>query len=53
MPVQLIYLVVTVPGSDQRKLTKALGSSADALALDLEDSVAVHKKGEARGLVLE
>jgi citrate lyase subunit beta/citryl-CoA lyase len=37
-----------VPGDSPRKLEKALGSGADALLIDLEDSVALAAKDEAR-----
>lgn len=37
-----------VPGDDERKIAKGLGSAADALILDLEDSVAPARKGAAR-----
>ncbi len=37
-----------VPGDDGRKLGKADGAGADALILDLEDSVAPGRKAEAR-----
>ena len=37
-----------VPGDSRRKLDKALGSGADALLIDLEDSVAHAAKPEAR-----
>jgi citrate lyase subunit beta/citryl-CoA lyase len=37
-----------VPGDSARKLEKALGSGADALIIDLEDSVAPGAKDEAR-----
>lgn len=37
-----------VPADDERKLAKALGSGADALILDLEDSVAMSRKESAR-----
>jgi citrate lyase subunit beta/citryl-CoA lyase len=37
-----------VPGDDTRKLEKALGSGADALIVDLEDSVAADRKEIAR-----
>jgi citrate lyase subunit beta / citryl-CoA lyase len=37
-----------VPGDDEKKLAKALGSGADALLIDLEDSVATSRKAEAR-----
>jgi citrate lyase subunit beta / citryl-CoA lyase len=42
-----------VPGDDEKKLTKALASGADALILDLEDSVALANKGRARGLAAD
>lgn len=37
-----------VPGSDERKLAKAQALGADAVILDLEDSVASERKAEAR-----
>ncbi|WP_410822799.1 aldolase/citrate lyase family protein, partial [Methylobacterium oryzisoli] len=37
-----------VPGDSARKLDKALESGADALILDLEDSVALSEKAAAR-----
>ena len=37
-----------VPGDDERKIAKALGSAADALILDLEDAVAPQRKAAAR-----
>ncbi|HYC46157.1 MAG TPA: CoA ester lyase [Burkholderiales bacterium] len=37
-----------VPGDDERKIMKALGSAADALILDLEDAVAPQRKAAAR-----
>jgi citrate lyase subunit beta/citryl-CoA lyase len=39
------------PGSDERKLVKALASAADAIVADLEDAVAPGEKVAARGLV--
>ena len=39
-----------VPGDDERKIAKALDSSADALILDLEDAVAPQRKASAREL---
>jgi citrate lyase subunit beta/citryl-CoA lyase len=41
-----------VPADSPRKLEKGLGSGADALILDLEDSVALDRKAEARKLAL-
>jgi citrate lyase subunit beta / citryl-CoA lyase len=40
-----------VPGHDGRKIEKALGSEADAVVLDLEDSVVQNRKEEARSTV--
>ena len=40
-----------VPGDSERKQAKALGSGADALILDLEDSVDRAQLPEARGRV--
>jgi citrate lyase subunit beta/citryl-CoA lyase len=40
-----------VPGDSERKFTKAQASGADALILDLEDSVAPGQKPDARSLV--
>ena len=40
-----------VPGDSPRKMEKALGSGADALILDLEDSVAADSKDAARDTV--
>ena len=37
-----------VPGDDPRKLEKATTAGADALIVDLEDSVAPGRKGGAR-----
>lgn len=39
------------PGSEERKLRSALGSSADAVVADLEDAVAPPDKGAAREVV--
>ncbi len=39
-----------VPGDDERKIAKGLASAADALILDLEDSVALQRKPAAREL---
>jgi citrate lyase subunit beta/citryl-CoA lyase len=40
-----------VPGDDEKKLAKALASGADALIVDLEDSVAPAAKAQARSVV--
>ena len=42
-----------VPGDSERKLEKAVGSNADALIIDLEDSVSSQKRPEARQLAQE
>lgn len=42
-----------VPGDSERKLAKALTAGADALILDLEDSVAADRKVTARAMSLE
>lgn len=39
-----------VPGDDEKKLAKALGCGADALIIDLEDSVAPAAKARARSI---
>jgi citrate lyase subunit beta/citryl-CoA lyase len=41
------------PGDSERKMAKALGSAADAVILDLEDSVAPAAKEVARGAVTQ
>ncbi len=40
-----------VPGDSERKLERGSGSGADALILDLEDSVVPARKAAARGMV--
>jgi citrate lyase subunit beta/citryl-CoA lyase len=40
-----------VPGDSETKIAKAAGAGADVLILDLEDSVALARKDEARALV--
>jgi len=42
-----------VPGDSERKISKALATGADALILDLEDSVAADRKPAARGMTRE
>mmetsp|Transcript_13154 Transcript_13154/g.18458 ORF Transcript_13154/g.18458 Transcript_13154/m.18458 type:complete len:364 (-) Transcript_13154:1406-2497(-) len=41
----------SVPGADPKKIEKSKTLGADAIVLDLEDGVSVHKKDEARDLV--
>ncbi|WP_036520142.1 CoA ester lyase [Nocardia sp. 348MFTsu5.1] len=45
--------VLVAPGSDRRKLTKALQAGADEVVLDLEDAVTPANKDDARALVVE
>ncbi len=40
-----------VPGANEKMLTKALATAADALILDLEDAVTPEAKGDARAVV--
>ncbi|MEO6255666.1 MAG: CoA ester lyase [Sphingomicrobium sp.] len=40
-----------VPADSEKKITKALTSNADAIIFDLEDSVAVARKAEARKIL--
>lgn len=44
----VIRSALFVPGDSERKLAKGMGSGADALFIDLEDSVALDRKPEAR-----
>ncbi|PYE12907.1 citrate lyase subunit beta/citryl-CoA lyase [Williamsia limnetica] len=45
--------VLVVPGSDRRKIDKALALEVDEVVLDLEDAVVATKKDAARALVVE
>ena len=47
----LIRSLLFSPGSDERKLARALASDADAVVADLEDAVALDRKAEARETV--
>ena len=49
----MIRSYLFVPGDSERKLSKCLGAGADAIVLDLEDSVASENKIQARGLLRE
>lgn len=49
----ILRSMLFVPADSERKLAKARGSNADALILDLEDSVAPHNRPRARELVCE
>jgi len=44
--------VLSVPGINERNITRALASGVDHIFLDLEDSVTPDKKAEARELVI-
>ncbi|WP_417722664.1 HpcH/HpaI aldolase/citrate lyase family protein [Salipiger sp.] len=45
--------ILFVPGDSERKLEKALGSSADGIMIDLEDSVAAARKPLARRMTAD
>jgi citrate lyase subunit beta / citryl-CoA lyase len=49
----IVRSLLFVPGDSTRKLDKALQAGADALILDLEDSVASSEKGTARRVSAE
>lgn len=49
----ILRSLLFVPADSERKLAKARGSKADALILDLEDSVAAANRSRARELVRE
>lgn len=49
----MIRSFLFVPGDSERKIRKALSADADALILDLEDSVAADARADARQLVRE
>src|SRR5579875_559540 len=49
----ILRSLLFVPGDSERKLAKAETNPADALILDLEDSVAAERRPFARGLVKE
>ena len=49
----MLRSMLFVPGDSERKLAKSAESPADALILDLEDSVAAERTAVARGLVRE
>ena len=52
-PAPPIRSYLYVPGSDPRRIEKALASDADAVVLDLEDAVAPNRKEEARETVAD
>ena len=41
-----------IPGDSPKKLEKGMGSAADALLLDLEDSISPQRKAEARAITV-
>lgn len=49
----MLRSMLFVPGDSEKKLAKGPGSGADALILDIEDSVAPGRKAIARGMVAE
>jgi citrate lyase subunit beta / citryl-CoA lyase len=49
----ILRSLLFVPADSEKKLAKAKSSSADALILDLEDSVAPENRDRARGLARE
>ena len=49
----ILRSLLFVPADSEKKLAKARGSAADALILDLEDSVAAENRPKARALVRE
>jgi citrate lyase subunit beta / citryl-CoA lyase len=51
-PVRLRRSVLAVPGSSEKMLTKAAGTAADAVFLDLEDAVAPDQKKAARDTIV-
>jgi citrate lyase subunit beta/citryl-CoA lyase len=51
--VKPVRTALFAPGIKERVMTKALESGADAVILDLEDSVPVASKAEARALVVK
>src|SRR6185295_8183627 len=49
----ILRSLLFVPADSERKIARALASEADVVILDLEDSVALPKKDEARHLAAE
>ncbi|HEX6999445.1 MAG TPA: CoA ester lyase [Gammaproteobacteria bacterium] len=49
----LLRSMLFVPADSERKLARAAGADADALILDLEDSVVAARKPHARGLAAD
>ena len=53
MTIRLRRSELSTPGTSEKMMTKAAGSDADLVFLDLEDSVAPREKERARKLVVE
>ena len=53
MTIMILRSLLFVPADSEKKLAKSQSSPADALILDLEDSVAAQNRPKARGLVKE
>jgi citrate lyase subunit beta / citryl-CoA lyase len=49
----ILRSLLFVPADSERKIARALASEADVVILDLEDSVALPRKEEARQLAAE
>ena len=45
--------ILFVPADSEKKLSKAAGTAADALVLDLEDAVMPDRKPQAREMMRE
>lgn len=52
-PMRLRRSQLSVPGASEKMMTKASGSAADHVFLDLEDAVAPNQKVESRGKIVE
>jgi len=52
-PVRLRRSILSVPANREKMVRKAFGLPADVIMLDLEDSVPVDEKDNARGVVVE
>jgi len=50
---KLLRSMLFVPGDSEKKLAKGVSTQADALILDLEDSVAIDRLPTARGMVCD
>jgi citrate lyase subunit beta/citryl-CoA lyase len=53
LTVETIRSLLFVPGDSEKKIARALSSQADAIILDLEDSILPDRRPAARGLCLE